>query len=84
MFIFQATIVFFSHSITSDEIGPPTHRVDTIKAMPLSENSTSIRRYLGLVSFYRRMIPALANIVNRLSELVRLYPKSHNSPRNDA
>ena len=44
--------------------------------LPRPPDSESLRRYLGLIGFYRRMVPHFADVVFHLTELIRLNPKS--------
>ena len=73
---FQSSLVFLGHQVSRDGICPPPARVSEILDLPRPANSESLRRYLGLIGFYRRMIPGFAKVVFHLTELIRLHPKS--------
>ena len=72
----QASIDFLGHSVSADGIKPPADKITAISEYPLPEDSHNLRRFIGMISFYRRMIPHFADIVHPLTELIRAYPKS--------
>ena len=76
----QPEIDFLGYLVTPAGIRPPTNKVTDIAKLQPPKNSTSLRRFLGMVGFYRRMIPRFADIVFPLTELMRLYPKSVELP----
>ena len=41
-------------------------------------NSKSLRRFLGMVGFYRKLIPHFASVVLPLTEKIRLFPNAKN------
>ena len=72
----KRSLVFLGHDVTSTGVTPPRARVKEILDLPLPHDSESLRRYLGLIGFYRRMIPRFADVTFHLTELIRLNPKS--------
>ena len=76
----QSEIDFLGHRVTSDGIRPPTSKVTDISELPPPKKAEDLRRFLGMVGFYRRMIPHFADIVFPLTELMRLHPKSAELP----
>ena len=69
-------IEFLGYNVTSQGVTPPNHKKEQLKSFPCPNDTDSLRRFLGLVGFYRKMIPKFAEIVFPLSELLRLNPKS--------
>ena len=55
---------------------PPKARVQEVLDHNRPPDSESLRRYLGLIGFYRRMIPRFIDVTFHLTELIRLNPKS--------
>ena len=72
----QRSLVFLGHQVSEGGISPPPARVQEILDLPKPPDSASLRRYLGMIGFYRRMIPRFADIMYHLTELIRLNPKS--------
>ena len=70
------SLVFLGHQVSGSGIRPPRARVTQILDLPRPSDSAALRRYLGLIGFYRRMIPRFADVVFHLTELIRLCPKS--------
>jgi len=71
---FQPKIDFLGCSISPDGITPTEAKTSEILSFPAHTNSKSLRRFLGMVGFYRRLIPHFASIVLPLSERIRLSP----------
>ena len=71
----RSSLVFLGHQVSESGIRPPQARVSEIADLPRPTDSASLRRYLGLIGFYRRMIPRFADVVFHLTELIRLNPK---------
>ena len=75
--VFNKTeIEFLGNLVTPEGIRPPEKKMDEISEIPLPTDSDGLRRFLGMIGFYRRMIPSYANIVFPLSEIIRLHPKA--------
>ena len=70
------SLVFLGHQVYGSGIRPPRARVTQILDLPRPSDSAALRQYLGLIGFYRRMIPRFADVVFHLTELIRLCPKS--------
>ena len=46
-------------------------KVKAVKDYPTSRNVKDVRPFLGLASFYRRMVPRFAEVAKQLTELTR-------------
>ena len=79
----KESLVFLGHQVSPDGLKPPCARVTEILDLPRPFDSAALRRYLGLIGFYRRMIPRFADIVFHLTELIRLHPRSKELPWTD-
>ena len=73
---FQNQIDFLGYSITSEGIKPTENKLKEITDFPAPQDSKSLRRFLGMVGFYRRIIPHFATTVLPLTELIRVSPNS--------
>lgn len=70
------TIDFLSHSINADGILPSADRIAAIDNFPSPNSIRQIQRFIGMVNYYHRFIPNLANmlcpIYNQLNHLLKL------------
>ena len=62
---------FLGHSIDQDGIKPLPSKVDAITKYPEPNSLSGIRRFLGVVNFYRRFIPKCAHLAQPLTDLLR-------------
>ena len=72
----QPNIDFLGFRVTSEGIHPPDDKKSSITNFPLPQNSKALRRFIGMVNFYRPLIPHFADIVFHMSELAKHNPKS--------
>ncbi|KAK9674807.1 RNase H-like domain found in reverse transcriptase [Popillia japonica] len=57
--------------VTRDGIKPSARKTVAIRDFPRPRNPHDIRRFLGLISFFRRFVPGCAEKTRPLSELVK-------------
>lgn len=77
-------VTFLGHSISPEGIKPPQKKVTEITEILLPPDSAGLSRFLGMVGFYRKMIPHFSEIVFPLTELIRLHPRTKSLPWNDS
>ena len=77
---FQDQLNFLGHTISAKGLRPPDAKVEEIASLPTPLDSAGLRRFLGMVGFYRRMMPHFADTVHPLTELIRQHPKSTSLP----
>lgn len=63
-------LTFLGHEISSQGILPSTERVKVITEYPLPKTLKQLQRFLGMINFYHRFIPNLANTLAPLHEFV--------------
>lgn len=68
-------IDFLGCSINGDGIKPTNSKINELKDFPYPDDSKSLRRFLGMVGFYRQLVPNFSCIVLPLTERIRLSPK---------
>ena len=66
---------FLGYRVSAQGLLPTTRKVEELKSFPYPNDSKSLRRFLGMVGFYRKLIPNYASIILPLSERMRLSPK---------
>lgn len=56
----RSTVQFLGHEITKDAIKPLSSKVDAIDNFPKPATRKDLRRFLGMMNFYRRFLPSAA------------------------
>ena len=70
--VFGVTEVeFLGHRVTQEGISPLPERVDAIRQFPMPKSVPDIRRFNGMVNFYRRFIPNCADLLQPLTDCLR-------------
>ncbi|XP_043212819.1 uncharacterized protein LOC122376896 [Amphibalanus amphitrite] len=77
---FKPQVVYLGHTVSAEGLRPPDAKIEEIADLPTPPDSTALRRFLGMVGFFRRMIPHFAEIVHPLTELMKHNQKSTNLP----
>lgn len=67
--IFEATaLTFLGYRISPEGIAPPAERVEALRSYPLPTTVKDLRRFLGMINFYRRFLPKAAELQAPLHE----------------
>lgn len=69
---------FLGHVIDEHGITPVPEKVETIKDFHQPTSLRQLRRFLGLINYYRRFIPGYATILTPLTDIL------HNQKRKNA
>lgn len=64
-------IDFLGHKITRNQISPTEEKVKAIEKFQTPTDIESIRRFLGLINYYRDFIPKCLDISAPLNQLLR-------------
>lgn len=81
---FRSSLTFLGYKVSTSGTRPPADRVDAIANFARPQTATELRRFMGMLNFFRRMIPHFADIAFPLTELVRNNPSSKNLPWTDS
>ena len=81
---FQSQVTFLGHTVSAEGLRPPDAKIEEIANLPKPPDSAALRRFLGMVGFYRRMMPHFAELVHPLTELIRRQPKCASLPWTEA
>lgn len=73
----QPKLNFLGYTITSEGITPTDEKVSVITSYPLPKTINDLRRFLGMINFYRTNIPHAAESQRKLNEYL------HNAKKND-
>lgn len=64
-------VIFLGHKLSQQGIEPDPEKVKAIKELPNPTSCDDVRRILGLLGYYRRMVPRFAEISAPLTFLLR-------------
>ena len=67
----RTTINFLGHKISPKGIAPKQEKCEVIQNFPLPSDQKELRRYLGMLNFYRRFIPRCAEILAPLHSMIK-------------
>ncbi|RCN26277.1 hypothetical protein ANCCAN_27997, partial [Ancylostoma caninum] len=70
-------ITFLGHIINNENYSPAESNTKAVKNFPTSRNARETKRFVGMVSFFRKFIPNFANIAEPLTRLTRKDNKFH-------
>lgn len=65
---FQTEVTFLGHHISKDGVKPSLQKVQAIIDFPKPTSDKSMKRYLGMINFYRRFIQGCAEILYPLTK----------------
>ncbi|CAH8647502.1 unnamed protein product, partial [Schistosoma rodhaini] len=72
----KGSLQFLGHMVTSQGITPISTEIDTIRDYPLPDTQKKLRRFLGLINYYRRFIPNCAAILQPLTDALRGHSRT--------
>ncbi|CAA9993988.1 unnamed protein product [Nesidiocoris tenuis] len=72
-------IEFLGHLVTQDGVKPLPTQVEKILSFEKPKDVKSLRRYLGMLNFYRSFIPQAAAILADLNGFLKGYPGKQNA-----
>ena len=64
-------VEYLDHIIAAEGLKPNPERVEAVKQFKEPYNLLTVHQFLGLTSFYRRFVPAFAQITSPLHELTK-------------
>lgn len=72
----KANLTFLGHFISSKGISPPKERIEAIKAFEKPTSKKQLQRFIGMVNFYHRFYPKMAERLSPLYEILKTDSKS--------
>lgn len=76
----QSELDFLGYHITSQGIRPTEEKYKAIDEFPKPKTVKELRRFLGMINFYRNNLPRAAEYQNILNEYLKDSKKNDNSP----
>lgn len=73
---FRNSLDYLGYNISNKGVTATSAKIAEIDNFPQPTDSKSLRRFLGMVGFYRRLIPHFADIVLPLTELIKHNPNA--------
>ena len=71
----QSTVEFLGHRVSASGLEPLGKHVEAVENFPAPTCIKSLQRYLGLINFYRRFLPAIAATLKPLTHALAGNPK---------
>ena len=65
----RPNVNFLGHNIGTDGINVIENKIEAIKNLPLPRTRTELKRFLGMVNYYRPHIPKIAEVMAPLNEI---------------
>lgn len=62
---------FLGHLISNEGVKPNPSKIQAIQNYPLPKTSTEIKRFLGLLGYYRKFIPDFARVTKPLTQCLK-------------
>ena len=72
----KSDLTFPGHRITPNGVSPLQDRVTAITSFAKPSSIKGLQRYLGMVNFYRRFVPHIANLLRPLTDALANNPKT--------
>jgi hypothetical protein len=70
-----SSVKFLGHMVSESGVVPLSRHVEAIYGFPRPTDLRQLQRFLGLINFYRRFLPAIAGVLKPLTDLLRGAPK---------
>ena len=63
----KPSVEYFAFVVDRDGIHPSPRKVQAIQEVPVPENPTDLKSFLGLMNYYRRFVPDMATLTHPLN-----------------
>ena len=67
----KAHVQYLGHYISGQGLEPIPQKLESLQQMPAPTDLTEVRKFLGLVGYYRKFIPKYSDIARPLMNLIR-------------
>ena len=76
----QRSLSFLGHIVDATGISTDPDKVKAIVEFPQPQSLRALRRFLGMVNFYRRFFPHCADLLQPLTDMTRGQPRTSSAP----
>lgn len=67
---YQRELPFLGHIVSAEGINPDTEKVEAIRQLPLPQNKSKLRTFLGMVAYVKRFISDCSTLTAPLLALI--------------
>ena len=67
----RSTVTYLGHKIDADGLHPVPDRVTAIQEAPTPKSVSQLRSFLGMLSYYSKILPSLSTILQPLYHLLK-------------
>jgi hypothetical protein len=65
---------YLGYVVSREGVKASPEKVLAVRKYPVPKNTIEVRSFLGLASFYRRLVPRFAEIAKPVTQLIRRHP----------
>ena len=76
----ESEVSFLGHHISAKGLAPLPQKVKAIVSFPEPQDVKGLRRFLGMINFYHRFLPNIANTQAPLQEVLKGQKKGSQTP----
>lgn len=76
----KTKIDFLGYKVSADGISPPTDRIQAISSYKKPKDVQELRRFLGMINFYRDCLPKQAELQHELNKYLQNTKKNDKTP----
>ena len=69
-FFFQTNVLFLGHIVSKEGVSPNPEKVSKVRDWPIPKMAKELHSFLGMASYYQRLIPQFAKWANPLHDLI--------------
>jgi hypothetical protein len=68
-------VQYLGYVLSENGVSASADKVKAVREYPTPKNAKDVRAFLGLASFYRRLVPSFAETAKPLTSLTRKNPE---------
>jgi hypothetical protein len=80
-FFMQKSVEYLGYQLTSEGIGPQPKKIEAMDRILPPTSGKQLRRFLGMINFYRDLFRGRSHILSPLNELAAASTKKKNSTK---